>query len=81
MPPQLYNGTQLATALGKSTPYITAMKRAGYRFTHGTMTTLESAHEWLAAFPQFRAHHYLVPGAPDRLPRLELPPAASHQPV
>ena len=69
---QLHNGVQLAKALGKSVVYVTAMKRAGYRFTHGTMTTLESAHEWLATFPQFRASHYLKPGACERLPGLEL---------
>ena len=79
MPPQLYNGVQLAKALGKQATYVTAMKRAGYEFTHGSMTTLESAHLWLATFPQFRANHYLKPGADERLPKLRLKPA--HQPA
>lgn len=74
MPSPLYNGIQLASALGKSPTYVTAMKHAGYEFTHGTMTTLESAHAWLAAFPQFRACHYLAQGADVRLPNLRQTP-------
>lgn len=81
MPPPLYNAKQLAGKLGKSQAFVTAMRRAGYRFSHGSLSTLESAHEWLAAFPQFRSSHYLKPDAPARLPRLELLPAGAHRPA
>lgn len=50
---ELYNGTQLALAMGVHRNYISAMKRAGYKFTHGFQTTLDSAMNWRATHPDF----------------------------
>lgn len=61
LPPRLYRNGELARAMGVSRTFIFAMKRAGYTFTHGLQTTLESALAWRAAFPHFRARPYLGP--------------------
>jgi hypothetical protein len=41
-----------------SRSFIYAMKRAGYEFTHGKLTTVGSARQWLAANPEFRTTSY-----------------------
>ena len=59
---RLLNATKLAAAMDVSASFILAMKRAGYRFTNGHQTTLESALAWRAAFPEFRTGFYLQKG-------------------
>src|SRR5262245_48963371 len=51
---KLLNGTQLALAIGRSTAYVWAMKRAGFRFSHGNRTLLKPALLWLRLNPAFR---------------------------
>lgn len=46
---KLLNATQLAAAIGRHRTYVSAMKRAGFLFSHGTLTTFRSACDWLAA--------------------------------
>lgn len=61
MPAQtkLLNCSELAKEMRVSPWFVTAMIRAGYKLTHGTQTTYDSALAWRAAFPEFRAHHYM----------------------
>jgi len=59
---RLLNAKGLAAAMDVSASFILAMKRAGYRFTNGHQTTLESALAWRAAFPAFRTRIYLQKG-------------------
>lgn len=61
MPAQtkLLNCSELAKEMRVSPWFVTAMIRAGYKLSHGTQTTYDSALEWRAAFPEFRAHHYM----------------------
>jgi hypothetical protein len=51
--PKLYNGKELANAMGVSPYYVSAMKRAGYRFKYSHQTTLEHAMEWREQNPEF----------------------------
>lgn len=53
----LFNSQSLAQKIGRSPWYVWAMKRAGFRFSHGTRCDLETALAWLAENPDFRAHH------------------------
>jgi len=48
------NKKQLATSLGRSRTYVSAMCRAGFVFQYGGLTTLEEALDWLRANPDFR---------------------------
>jgi len=49
----LVNGVGLAAAMNVSRTYVQAMKKEGYKFTHGNLTTVESGLEWKAAHPDF----------------------------
>jgi hypothetical protein len=48
----------LAVTMDRHPSYITAMKSAGYVFTHGTRTLLSDALRWLAEHPDFRTTGY-----------------------
>jgi hypothetical protein len=67
----LLNGEALAERLGRHRTFVTAMKRAGYRFKHPALgrTTAEHAIEALDRCPEFIAGHYLLKGW-KRLPRI-----------
>ena len=54
------NAKRLAQALNRSVPYITAMKKAGYVFKYGTVTTLQHARGWLKAHPEFKCTQYFA---------------------
>jgi len=41
------NAKGLARSLGRHQQFVTAMKRAGYTFRYGSLTTQEHALEWL----------------------------------
>ncbi len=49
----LYNATNLAKEVSRSPAFVFAMKKCGYEFTHGRLTTRRSAMDWLAANPDF----------------------------
>lgn len=68
--PQLLNCTRLSELLDKSPSFVTAMKRAGYRFRYeaAARTTLAHALDWLETHPEFVAWDYLKPGW-ERLPK------------
>jgi hypothetical protein len=51
-------GNALAEAMGRHPSYVSAMKSAGYEFTHGTRTLLSDALRWLAGHPDFRSTGY-----------------------
>lgn len=55
---QLLNVTQLASKMGKSPAYVTAMKADGYVFEYGNQTTFKHALRWRKAHPQFRSTAY-----------------------
>jgi len=56
--------------MGVNRNFITAMKRAGYQFTHGHQTTLNSAMEWRAEFTgEFSSHAHTHEGW-ETLPKL-----------
>ncbi len=57
------NSTRLAEALERSPSYVSAMKAAGYVFTHGNRTLVSDALEWLKANPDFRSTTYCRHGA------------------
>jgi hypothetical protein len=54
------SGKDLALYMGRSSSYISAMKSAGYEFTHGTRTLLSSALAWLSEHPDFRSTGYRI---------------------
>lgn len=59
--PILLNCTRLSQLLDKSPSFVTAMKRAGYRFRYeaAARTTLAHALEWIRGFPRFNPDRYL----------------------
>lgn len=65
----LLNGARLAERLGRAPAYVTAMRRAGYKFPYPGRTTLAHALAWLRACPEFVASHYLSKEW-ERLPKL-----------
>jgi hypothetical protein len=58
---EILNAKRLAESLGRHQQFVTAMKRAGYAFKYGRMTTREHALEWLANNTDFIATHFLAP--------------------
>ena len=54
----LLNCNQLAKELDRHATYVYAMKRAGYKFSHGNRTMLAHALDWLQANPDFRSTRY-----------------------
>lgn len=50
---KLYNGTELADALGFCTTKVQAMKKMGFKFSHGRQTTAAEALTWLREHPDF----------------------------
>jgi hypothetical protein len=57
----ILNAKEVAASIGKNPQFVTAMKRAGYRFRYGRLTTRKHALEWLEANPGFIPSHYLAP--------------------
>jgi hypothetical protein len=57
-PPPVYNITQLAKRMSVGRGYVHAMILAGFKFTHGKYTTLQSAMDWRQANPTFRVRQY-----------------------
>lgn len=74
--PPLLNCTRLSELLDKSPSFVTAMKRAGYRFRYeaAARTTLAHALEWIEAHPDFQANDWLTSGW-ESLPKLSPVPA------
>lgn len=56
----LLNCNQLAEELGRHATYVYAMKRAGYKFSHGNRTMAIHALDWLQANPEFRTTRYHI---------------------
>src|SRR5689334_8778631 len=50
----LLNGTELAEEINIGRTGVQAMKKLGYKFTHGRKTTKRSALQWLRDHPNFR---------------------------
>ena len=75
------NSKTLAAQLGRSPGYVSAMKSAGYKFTHGTRTLLSDALGWLAAHPEFRVTGYRqsAPGFVKRRRARSSAATAAHQ--
>jgi hypothetical protein len=48
----------LCRKLDRGRSYVWAMRKAGYKFTHGKRTTLASALLWLKENPYFCSNHY-----------------------
>jgi len=57
----ILNAKALGESIGKPAAYVTAMKRAGYEFQYGRITTRKHALEWLAKNKGFTPSHYLAP--------------------
>lgn len=57
---ELLSKSQLATALGRSNSYVSAMCRAGFQVPCGR-TTLRAALDWMAANPDFRVRDAYKP--------------------
>lgn len=51
---RLYTGKALAERVGFSRSYISAAKKCGFKFSHGSRTTEKVFYDWLAAHPEFR---------------------------
>jgi hypothetical protein len=49
---------ELCRKLKRGRFYIWTMRRAGYTFTHGKRTTLESALRWLEENPKFSSYKF-----------------------
>lgn len=66
------NATDLAASIRRCRSYVSAMKAAGYRFTHGNRTLLRDALKWLRLNPEFRSTSYHAAASKDhkRQPRL-----------
>lgn len=70
---KLLNTTQLARAMGRSRSYVVAMKRSGYEFSHGMLTTVQHANAWLKKHPTFRSSDYRQASSmSDRSPNLSV---------
>lgn len=71
----LFNSKQLAKSLGRTENFVTAMKRAGYKFRYPALgkTTLGHALDSLTN-EDFVANHYLTTGW-ERLPKCLACPA------
>lgn len=50
----LLNSKKLAKFLMRAPSYVSAMKRAGFRMTHGMRTDPQAALDWLKDNPGFR---------------------------
>ncbi len=55
---KLLNCKQLAEELGRSRTYISMMKRAGFKPSHGNRTTIDHALLWLQQNPDFRTTQF-----------------------
>lgn len=70
---KLLNTNELAHALGRCRGYVAAMKKAGYQFSHGMLTTVDHAYDWLNEHPHFRSTRYFLGGSkPDVSPDLNV---------
>lgn len=75
---ELINCKQLATFLGRSQNYVTAMRRAGYKLPYPGRTTTDHALLWLMANPDFRCDYWLRPSLtkPEKRRPRKVTPAA-----
>lgn len=70
--PRLLNQTQLATALGVTIAFTSAMKKWGCPFPGGRIL-IKDAHAWLKANPEFRPYKVRkVPTGPHGIPQCNL---------